>query len=107
MYRPIPERRVDCLVALALAAIGCEGQGAIFFGHLDEPDPELPSVGVEPHPPEEFLDDFGLLPFEERERLACELALGVDEELLEEVHRVLGLLGVEVERLPLISRFAS
>jgi hypothetical protein len=83
------------------------GQNAIFFRHLDVADPEFPSVGIYTHPAEEFLDDVMLLPGQQHERLARKPALRVDEELLEEVHGMLSLVGVVIKRPASLKCLAS
>jgi hypothetical protein len=44
------------------------------------------------------------LPIEQRERLASELALGMDKEVLEEANRMVGLSLIEVEAETLTKR---
>ena len=94
----MPERRVDfpCDV---LGPHGYHAAGAkapFFFRHLDVPQPESSRVVVDSHPAEEFLDDLVLLPRQKGEGLASELALRVDQEMLEEADGVSRLGFVEV-----------
>lgn len=89
---------------LAPTATSRRGQDTIFFRHLDVSDSIPASVCVHPHPAEDFLDHLFPLPVQERERLAGEPAFRVDEEVLEEGHRVSGLSLVEVVVEPLLKR---
>lgn len=102
----MPERRVDFPChALAPTASSRRGQDAIFFRHLYVPDAVLTRVCVDTHPPENLFDDVVLLPVKERERLAGELPLRVNEECLEELDGMSRLALIEVEFKPLLDRF--